>query len=130
MLTVYGMKASGNCYKVQLLLEQLRQPYHWVEVDIFAGDSRTPQYLAMNPNGRVPLLQVEPGRWRAFGRTVQAGAFPIGIDVEEFAALTEAPEAREMFARMRNEYSRRKLLVGVDRLDYSKGLPHRMRAFR
>lgn len=62
MLTVYGMKASGNCYKVQLLLEQLRQPYHWVEVDIFAGESRTPQYLAMNPNGRVPLLQVEPGR--------------------------------------------------------------------
>ena len=65
MLTVYGMKASGNCYKVQLLLEQLQQPYHWVEVDIFAGESRTPQYLAMNPNGRVPLLQVEPGRWLA-----------------------------------------------------------------
>ncbi len=74
--------------------------------------------------------QVEPGRWRAFGRTVQAGAYPIGIDVDEFAGLAEAPEAREMYQRMKNEYSRRKLLVGVDRLDYSKGLPHRMRAFR
>jgi trehalose 6-phosphate synthase len=74
--------------------------------------------------------QVEPGRWRAFGRTVQAGAFPIGIDVNEFAALAEAAEAREMYERMKREYSRRKLLVGVDRLDYSKGLPHRMRAFR
>lgn len=70
------------------------------------------------------------GRWRAFNRTVQAGAFPIGIDVEEFVALAEAPEGREMFERMRREYSRRKLLVGVDRLDYSKGLPQRMRAFR
>ncbi len=70
------------------------------------------------------------GRWRAFNRTVQAGAFPIGIDVEEFTALTEAPEGREMYERMRREYSRRKLLVGVDRLDYSKGLPQRMRAFR
>ncbi len=70
------------------------------------------------------------GRWRAFNRTVQAGAFPIGIDVDEFNALTEAPEGREMYERMKNEYSRRKLLVGVDRLDYSKGLPHRMRAFR
>jgi len=70
------------------------------------------------------------GRWRAFNRTVQAGAFPIGIDVEEFKALTEAPEGREMYERMRREYSRRKLLVGVDRLDYSKGLPQRMRAFR
>jgi trehalose 6-phosphate synthase len=70
------------------------------------------------------------GRWRAFNRTVQAGAFPIGIDVQEFTALAEAPEGREMYERMRREYSRRKLLVGVDRLDYSKGLPHRMRAFR
>ncbi|HVZ42663.1 MAG TPA: alpha,alpha-trehalose-phosphate synthase (UDP-forming) [Ramlibacter sp.] len=74
--------------------------------------------------------QVEKGRWRAFGRTVQAGAFPIGIDVEEFESLARAPEATDMYHRMKNEYSRRKLLVGVDRLDYSKGLPHRLRAFR
>jgi trehalose 6-phosphate synthase len=70
------------------------------------------------------------GRWRAFNRTVHAGAFPIGIDVEEFTALANAPEGREMYQRMRREYSRRKLLVGVDRLDYSKGLPQRLRAFR
>jgi len=70
------------------------------------------------------------GRWRAFNRTVTAGTFPIGIDVDEFTALTDAPDGREMYERMNTEYSRRKLLVGVDRLDYSKGLPHRMRAFR
>jgi trehalose 6-phosphate synthase len=70
------------------------------------------------------------GRWRAFNRTLQAGSFPIGIDVEEFEALTRAAEGREMFERMRREYSRRKLLVGVDRLDYSKGLPQRIKAFR
>jgi len=70
------------------------------------------------------------GRWRAFGRTVQAGAFPIGIDVREFQTLAAQPEAQEMHARMTTEYARRKLLVGVDRLDYSKGLPQRMRAFR
>jgi len=73
---------------------------------------------------------LEEGRWRAFGRTLQAGAFPIGIDVEEFNNLAAAPEAVEMHDRMKNEYSRRQLLVGVDRLDYSKGLPQRMRAFR
>jgi trehalose 6-phosphate synthase len=73
---------------------------------------------------------VEEGRWRAFGRTVHAGAFPIGIDVEEFTELSNAPEAVEMYERMKDEYSRRKLLVGVDRLDYSKGLPQRLRAFR
>lgn len=69
-------------------------------------------------------------RWRAFGRTVHAGAFPIGIDVEEFSQLANGPEAMAMYQRMKTEYSRRKLLVGVDRLDYSKGLPQRMRAFR
>ena len=70
------------------------------------------------------------GRWRVFNRSVQAGAFPIGIDVDEFTALGRATEGREMYKRMKEEYSRRKLLVGVDRLDYSKGLPLRMRAFR
>lgn len=70
------------------------------------------------------------GRWRVFNRTVQAGAFPIGIDVEEFGALTQGRESREMFERMKREYSLRNLMVGVDRLDYSKGLPQRMRAFR
>ncbi len=75
-------------------------------------------------------VPVDEGRWRAFGRTVQAGAFPIGIDVQEFTQLAQAPEATEMYERMKREYSRRKLLVGVDRLDYSKGLPQRMQAFR
>ena len=70
------------------------------------------------------------GRWRVFGRTVHAGAFPIGMDVQEFKAVAEGQEARDMYERMKREYSRRKLLVGVDRLDYSKGLPQRMRAFR
>jgi trehalose 6-phosphate synthase len=69
-------------------------------------------------------------RWRAFGRTVHAGAYPIGIDVQEFAELARSKEGVEMYERMKREYYRRKLLVGVDRLDYSKGLPQRMRAFR
>lgn len=73
---------------------------------------------------------LEDNRWRAFGRTVHAGAFPIGIDVGEFSELAASTDAREMYERMQREYSRRKLLVGVDRLDYSKGLPQRMRAFR
>jgi glutathione S-transferase len=63
MYRLYGMSASGNCHKVKLLLEQLREPYEWREVDIFQGGSRTPEYLAMNPNGRVPLLQIDAGTW-------------------------------------------------------------------
>ncbi len=74
--------------------------------------------------------RLDDDRWRAFGRTVHAGAYPIGIDVEEFNTLAKGPAATEMYERMKREYYRRKLLVGVDRLDYSKGLPQRMRAFR
>jgi len=62
MKTVYGMKASGNCYKLQLLLEQLGEPYKWVEIDSVAGQTRTPEYLAKNANGKVPLLELEDGR--------------------------------------------------------------------
>ncbi len=65
MLTVYGMRASGNCYKVELLLQQLGIAFRWVEVNSAAGETRTPEFLAMNANGRVPLLKLENGEFLA-----------------------------------------------------------------
>jgi glutathione S-transferase len=62
VLTIYGMKSSGNCYKVHLLLEQLQRPYRWVDIDSAHGQTRTPEYLARNPNGKVPLLEIDSGR--------------------------------------------------------------------
>jgi glutathione S-transferase len=61
MYKVYGMSASGNCHKVRMVLESLRLPYDWVEVDMVNGGTRTPEYLSMNPNGKVPLLEIERG---------------------------------------------------------------------
>jgi glutathione S-transferase len=61
-LTVYGMQASGNCYKLKLLLDQLERPYRWVETDSVNGATRTPDFLAKNPNGKVPLLELADGR--------------------------------------------------------------------
>ncbi|MFO1402682.1 MAG: glutathione S-transferase family protein [Steroidobacteraceae bacterium] len=63
MLSVHGMSASGNCYKVRLLLEQLGQPYQWHEVDVVGGATRTPAFLAMNPFGQVPVLEHAPGQF-------------------------------------------------------------------
>jgi glutathione S-transferase len=63
MYTVYGMSSSGNCYKVRLLLEQLQMPYQWIEIDTRQGLTRTPEFLAKNPNGRVPTLEIEPGQF-------------------------------------------------------------------
>ena len=62
MITVYGMSMSGNCYKLRLLLEQLGRDYRWIEVDSARGGTRTPAFLARNPNGRVPLIELEDGR--------------------------------------------------------------------
>lgn len=61
MFTVYGMSDSGNCYKVRLALEQLALPYRWIEVNTTRGETRTPDYLAKNPNGQVPALVLEDG---------------------------------------------------------------------
>ncbi|MEI2796794.1 glutathione S-transferase family protein [Pseudoxanthomonas sp. F11] len=60
-VTVHGMSTSGNCHKVRLLLEQLGRPYTWIEVDSAHGGTRTPEYLAKNPNGKVPMLERADG---------------------------------------------------------------------
>ncbi|HBK47086.1 MAG TPA: glutathione S-transferase, partial [Xanthomonadaceae bacterium] len=61
-LTVHGMSTSGNCYKVRLLLQQLGSRYRWIEVDSVNGGTRTAEYLARNPNGKVPMIERDDGR--------------------------------------------------------------------
>jgi glutathione S-transferase len=65
MYTLYSMQKSGNSYKARLALARLGIPYRLIEVDILQGESRTPEFLAKNPNGQVPLLEVAPGRYLA-----------------------------------------------------------------
>lgn len=70
VLKLYGMSGSGNCYKPALLMRQLGAPFDWVEVDILRGGSRTPDFLARNPNGKVPLLEiVDHGETRALAES-------------------------------------------------------------
>ena len=61
-MIVYGDLASGNCLKVKFICDHLRLPYTWAAVDIMAGESRTPAFLAMNPAGQVPVLKLADGR--------------------------------------------------------------------
>jgi glutathione S-transferase len=63
MYKLYSMQRSGNSYKVRLALALLNVPYEAIEVDILRGESRTPEFLEKNPSGRVPLLEVAPGRY-------------------------------------------------------------------
>lgn len=63
--TVYGDVYSGNCYKVKLLMHLLDIEHEWIHVDIMQGESRTPEFLAMNPNGKVPVVRLPDGRYLA-----------------------------------------------------------------
>ncbi|HSN72646.1 MAG TPA: glutathione S-transferase family protein [Steroidobacteraceae bacterium] len=58
---LYDYLPSGNGYKVRLVLKQLGLAYELIELDIKCGATRTPEFLAKNPNGRIPLLEI-PGR--------------------------------------------------------------------
>src|SRR6202048_2108370 len=83
MYTLYSMQRSGNSYKVRLALSQLRRRYRLVEIDILKGDSHTPEFLAKNPNGQVPLLEVAPGRYLAESNAILwyiAGGTPLAPD--------------------------------------------------
>src|SRR5258707_13129382 len=61
MLTLYDFAGSGNGYKVRLLLAQLGLRHKLIERDILKGETRTPEFLARNPNGRVPTLRLDDG---------------------------------------------------------------------
>ena len=61
MLRLYDNGLSGNGYKPRLLLAHLGRAYRRIEIDILSGESRTPEFLAKNPNGRIPILELEDG---------------------------------------------------------------------
>jgi len=62
MLRLYDFLPSGNGYKVRLLLSQLGIPFERIELNILKGETRTPEFLRKNPNGRIPVLETESGQ--------------------------------------------------------------------
>jgi glutathione S-transferase len=72
MLTLYDYLPSRNAWKVRLLLHHLGRPYRQAWVSIFEGEGRRPEFLAMNPSGRVPVLQLEDGRTLAESNAILA----------------------------------------------------------
>lgn len=92
MYTLYSMQRSGNSYKVRLALARLGIDYNLVEIDILKGESRTPEFLAKNPNGQVPLLEVAPDRHLAESNAILwyvAGGSPLAPEsrIERAQAL-------------------------------------------
>ena len=61
-IKVYGYSPSGNCHKLRVLLTQLGREFTWIETDSAHGATRTPEYIAKNPNGKVPMIELDDGR--------------------------------------------------------------------
>jgi len=78
----------------------------------------------MSVRGRGRVMTTRTPR-----RTVQLGVFPISIDFDEFAGTAASQETEARARAVREEFPNRKLVLGVDRLDYTKGIPERIKAF-
>ena len=60
-MKIYGDTKSGNCYKVQLVCNLLNIDHQWIDIDILAGDTKSDDFLSKNPNGKIPLLELDNG---------------------------------------------------------------------
>jgi glutathione S-transferase len=96
VLTLYGMSDSGNCYKVQLALAQLEVHHTWVEVDPLRGETRTRAFLARNPNGKVPVLELEDGSYLSESNAI-LNYLADGTDLLPGAPLARARVLQWMF---------------------------------
>lgn len=61
-IRLYGSSVSGNCHKPKWILDRLGIAYEWIETDSFSGATRSPEFLALNPAGQVPLIVLDDGR--------------------------------------------------------------------
>ena len=139
------LRAAGSRHKIGFFLHIPLPPqiifaaipqHSWLMRSLFAFDliglqarqdvQHFERYVLTEAGGEV----LGDTHYRAYGQTVLCDAFPIGIDVAQFEALARSKESREMYDTMRSEYGRRRILLGIDRLDYTKGIPQRVRAFR
>jgi len=90
---VWGDSRSGNCFKIRHLCAELDIDYQWQEVDILANETRTPEFLAMNPNGKIPLVDLGGGRYLAESNAILAylaeGSPLVGADRYERALVMQ-----------------------------------------
>ncbi len=91
-LRIFGDTKSGNCLKVKWTAQQLNLPFEWIEIDILKSESRTPEFLAMNPAGQVPAVILDDGRALAQSNAIM-------LHLAEGSALipTDAFERAKMF---------------------------------
>lgn len=92
-MKIYGDIQSGNCYKIKLLCALLLIEHEWIHIDILAGDNAAIGFLAKNPNGKIPLLELEDGRCICESNSIlnylAAGSDMLPVDTFELAKVQQ-----------------------------------------
>jgi glutathione S-transferase len=92
-MRIYGDPISGNCLKVKWVCDRLGIAYEWIDIDILKNETRTSAFLAMNPAGQVPTVQLDDGRSlaqsNAIIRHLARGSSLIPTDPFEAAKMDE-----------------------------------------
>jgi len=90
---IYGDSNSGNCLKVKWVCDRLALPYDWIAVDTMKRETRTPQFLALNGAGQVPVVELDDGRTlaqsNAIIRYLARGSALIPLDAFAAAKMDE-----------------------------------------
>jgi glutathione S-transferase len=119
MYRVYGDLLSGNCYKIKLLLAFLGTDHEWLHVDILANETRTPQYLAKNANGKIPLLQIDDQNYLAESNAI-LNYLAEGTDWLPDSGL---PRARVLQWQFFEQYSHEPFIAVARYINKYLGLP-------
>lgn len=93
MIRIFGDSISGNCLKVKWVATQLSLPHEWIEIDILKGETRTDEFLSLNPFGQVPVVEFDDGRTLAQSNAIilhlAEGSDLIPADAFERAKMLE-----------------------------------------
>ena len=122
-MRIYGDIASGNCYKIKLLLSLLSIEHEWQHVNILAGESETPEFLAMNPNGKIPLLRLDDGETLSESNAI----LNYLAEGSEFLPVDKLERARVLQWQFFEQYSHEPFVAVARFINKYLGLPSERR---
>jgi len=121
---IYGDIYSGNCYKLKLLCSLLSMQHQWIAVDILKGETQTPEYLKMNPSGKIPLLVTDEGEYLAESNAI---LFYLARD-SRFLPQDDLQQARVLQWQFFEQYSHEPYIAVARFIARYLGLPEDRKA--
>lgn len=123
-MKIYGDIYSGNCYKLKLLCSLLSMQHQWIAVDILKGETQTPEYLKMNPSGKIPLLVTDEGEYLAESNAI---LFYLARD-SRFLPQDDLQQARVLQWQFFEQYSHEPYIAVARFIARYLGLPEDRKA--